>query len=295
MLVLQLSCAAILALFVVMRVSRDPAPARVLRRLALLAVASWLGEDSCIHLYHYYFYSPDWSLQIDQVPLLIPLIWPVVILSASDLAGFISRVNNRSTHLLTIPLLGAAIVLADASLIEPIAVASGLWTWTAPGLFAVPLIGIVGWSCFAGAAMAVFDREDRRAAPRPRHEALVLVIAPLATHALILGTWWGLFRWTPGLIAPWPVVAIAWTLSIALAVHAWRTAVRRRIPAIFMWLRVPAAGFFFVLLALHGRGIAPLVAYALAFAPPYLAMTAWPSRRVGSHRADLLADPAPRP
>jgi hypothetical protein len=46
-----------------------------------------------------------------------------------------------------------------------------------------------------------------------------------------------------------------------------------------MWLRVPAAGFFFVLLALHGRSLAPLVAYALAFAPPYLAMTAWASPR----------------
>jgi hypothetical protein len=279
MLVLQLSCAAILALFVVVRVSRDPSPARVLRRLALLAVASWIGEESCIHLYHYYFYSPDWSLHLDQVPLLIPLIWPVVILSAYDLAGFVSRVNNRPPRALVIPLLGAAIVLADASLIEPIAVASGLWTWTAPGLFAVPLIGIVGWSFFAGAAMTVFDREDRRAAARALPEALVLVVAPAATHVLLLTTWWGLFRWTQGLVAPWPVVAIAWTLSVALAALAWRAAVRRRIPAIFMWLRVPAAGFFFVLLALHGRSLAPLVAYALAFAPPYLAMTAWTPRR----------------
>jgi hypothetical protein len=281
MLVLQLSCAAILALFVVVRVRRDPDPARVLRRLALLAVASWIGEESCIHGYGYYFYSPDWSLRIDRVPLLIPLIWPIVILSAHDLARFVSRVNNRPPRAFTVPLLGAAIVLADASLIEPIAVASGLWTWTQPGLFAVPLIGIAGWSFFAGAAIAVFDRADRLAvSPAPAApEALVLVVAPAATHALLLATWWLLFRWIQGPVAPWPVVAIAWALSIALAAHAWRTDVRARIPRVFMLLRVPAAGFFFVLLALHGRSLAPLVAYALAFAPPYLAMTAWAAPR----------------
>jgi hypothetical protein len=280
MLVLQLSCAAILALFVVVRVRRDPDPGRVLRRLALLAVASWIGEESCIHGYGYYFYSDEWSLRIDRVPLLIPLIWPIVILSAHDLARFVSRVNNRPPRAFVVPLLGAAIVLADASLIEPIAVASGLWTWTQPGLFAVPLIGIAGWSFFAGAAIAVFDRADRlAAAPPAAREALVLVVAPAATHALLLATWWLLFRWIQGPVAPWPVVALAWALSIALAVSAWRTGVRARIPPVFMWLRVPAAGFFFVLLALHGRSLAPLVAYALAFAPPYLAMTAWTTPR----------------
>lgn len=279
MLVLQLSCAAILALFTVVRVRLDPDPARVLRRLALLAVASWIGEESCIHLYGFYFYSPAWSLHLDRVPLLIPLIWPVVILSAHDLAGHLLRPPGRSPRPFAVPLLGAAVVLADASLIEPIAVASGLWTWTHPGLFSVPLIGIVGWSFFAGAAMAVFDRADRASPPDARIEALVLVVAPAATHALLVVTWWGLFRWTQGSVAPWPVVALAWALSITLGVVAWRAGLRRRIPPVLMWLRVPAAAFFFALLALHGRDLAPLVAYALAFAPPYLAMTAWSRAR----------------
>lgn len=279
MLVLQLSCAAILALFTVVRVRRDPDPARVLRRLALLAVASWIGEESCIHLYAFYFYSPDWSLHLDRVPLLIPLIWPVVILSAHDLATHVLQRPGRAPRPFAVPLLGAAVVLADASLIEPIAVASGLWTWTHPGLFSVPLIGIIGWSFFAGAAMAVFDRADRASPPDARLEALVLVLAPAATHALLVLTWWGLFRWTQGAVSPWPVVALAWALSIALGVLAWRAGLRRRIPAVLMWLRVPAAAFFFALLALHGRDLAPLVAYALAFAPPYLAMTAWSPAR----------------
>jgi len=275
MLLLQLSCAAILALFTVVRVRRDPDPGRVLRRLAFLAVASWIGEESCIHLYGFYFYSPGWSLHVDRVPLLIPLIWPVVILSAYDLARYVLR----DPRPLAVPLLGAAVVLADASLIEPIAVTSDLWTWTRPGLFAVPLIGIAGWSFFAGAAMAVFDRADRATPARARDEALVLVVAPAATHVLLVVTWWAAFRWTQGFVSPWPVVALAWALSIGLAAYAWRAGLRRRIPVVFMWLRMPAAAFFFALLALHGRGVAPLVAYALAFAPPYFALTAWPGAR----------------
>ena len=39
-------------------------------------------------------------------------------------------------------------------------------------------------------------------------------------------------------------------------------------------LRVPAASVFFVLLALYARDDVMLIAYALAFVPPYLALTA---------------------
>ena len=72
----------------------------------------------------------------------------------------------------------------------------------------------------------------------------------------------------------------------------WRAGMRRRVPPLTMWLRVPAAGFFFALLAIHGHGAAPLVAYALAFAPPYLGLTSWPGR---PGVEDPLADPAAPP
>jgi hypothetical protein len=39
-----------------------------------------------------------------------------------------------------------------------------------------------------------------------------------------------------------------------------------------MLLRVPAAAFFFVLLALYGRTQPALVAWTLAFAPPYCSL-----------------------
>ena len=47
--------------------------------------------------------------------------------------------------------------------------------------------------------------------------------------------------------------------------RAWR---KEPIPAALLLSRVPGAAFFFVLLALHPDGA--LLAYALAFAPPYL-------------------------
>jgi len=44
-----------------------------------------------------------------------------------------------------------------------------------------------------------------------------------------------------------------------------------------VWLRTPAAVFFFSLLWLHGRDDddASLLAWSLAFAPPWLALLAW--------------------
>ena len=54
-------------------------------RLALMALAGWLNEESCILLYRFYNYSPEWTISIAHVPLLVVLIWPLVIHSAWDL------------------------------------------------------------------------------------------------------------------------------------------------------------------------------------------------------------------
>lgn len=258
---LELACLAIVLLYVVVRGLRDPAPRDFLVRLALLMVASWLAEDTCIRAYGFYTYHPEWSLFVDRVPILIVVIWPVVIHTAWDLARALVTPAR-------VPLVGALVVLADASLIEPIAVGSGLWVWHEPGLFAVPPIGIIGWALFTFLALRVFERAR---APGPR--LAILLVAPLGTHVLLLALWWGALRWVSGDIAPWPFAIAAWALSLALA---WRALVMRagaNIPRVELLLRMPAAGFFFVLLALHG-GAPSLVVYALAFAPPYLVLTA---------------------
>jgi len=252
MLPLELVCAAIVALYAYAR--RDALPT-----LAVLAVAGFIGEDSVIRAYGFYFYSPRWHLFLDRVPLMIVLIWPIVIHSAFILAR---RLAPRPEWA---PLIGAALVLADASLIEPIAVHAGLWTWTRPGLFAVPPIGIIGWAYFAGAAMACVDRARPVAA---------IVAAPLATHVLLVASWWTAFKWLSRPLPAWPFVVAAWIVLGTLALAALRMRPGRGHPGIRMdlLLRGPGAAFFFVLLGLYGRDLPALVVYALAFVPPYLAL-----------------------
>lgn len=251
---------AIVALFVVGR-ARLGEPRPFLARLGLLVLASWLAEDTAIRAYGFYFYDARWSLFVDRVPLAILLIWPVVIHSAWDLARHLLGPQHPR-----VALVGAALVLADASLIEPVAVASGLWRWTEPGLFTVPPIGILGWSFHAGLCMAVLEREGGSA-----REAWVLA-TPLGTHALLLASWWGVFRWTNGAVPAWPAALLLWLGALALVVASLRSRARRRVPLGEFLLRVPAALFFFVLLALHGRSDPALVAWTLAFAGPYCSL-----------------------
>ena len=251
MLALELVCAAIVATYVVAR--RDALP-----ELLLFAVAGFVGEDSVIRAYGFYYYSPRWHLFLDRVPLLIVCIWPIVIHSAWSLAR---RLSPRAAW---VPLVGGAIVLADASMIEPIAVHAGLWTWTAPGIFAVPPIGIIGWAYFAGAAMACLERE---------RAALAVVVAPLATHVMLVASWWAAFKWLSRPLPAWPFVVAAWVVLGALAVAALRLhASGDRKMRKDLLLRGPGAAFFFVLLILYGRDLPALCLYSAAFAPPYLAL-----------------------
>lgn len=258
---LELCCTAVVALWVVLRFAGCPRASR--RALALqmvvIAVAAWVAEDSCIHAYGFYGYSPSaWRIFVDRVPLLVLLIWPVVVTSAFDLASAL-RVDPR--HL---PLTLLALVAVDAWFIEPIAVDAGLWSWTEPGPFHVPTIGVLGWGFFSfGVGLAV-----ARGAPI----VAAVVVAPLVCHALLLVAWWGAFRWLPDPPHRFLHPAAAWVVAVGVvaAVVRARPAGMRRL----VWLRAPAAMFFFTLLWLHGRDDddGPLLAWASAFAPPWLAL-----------------------
>lgn len=276
---LEWSCLAIVLGYVAFRAPRAPRPRAFLVRLLALMGASWLAEDTCIRAYGFYAYAEGWSLFVDRVPLLIILIWPVVIHTAWDLA---QRLTDRAEK---VPLVGAVIVLADASLIEPIAVRAGLWHWTEPGFFSVPPIGVLGWGCFAWLALSVLSARASGRKGEATAQALV-VLAPITaagTHVLLLASWWGALRWANAAIPAGVLVALAWSVSALLVYSALRSRAGHRIPVHELLLRVPAATFFFVLLAMHADGAWPLVAYALAFAPPYLVLT-----------AQSLTRPAPR-
>ncbi|MDP6946576.1 MAG: carotenoid biosynthesis protein, partial [Myxococcota bacterium] len=205
---IELWCVLIIGLYVAVRARRDERPARFLGRLGLLSVAAWLGEDSVIRVYGFYEYADVWTLWLDVTPVMIPLIWPVVIHSAWDLARWLLGDDHR-----WVPVLAAGFVFADAAFIEPIAVQAGLWRWTEPGLFAVPPIGILGWALFAVLAVGLLQRE-----PGGRVGALaaarVLALAPVGCHLLLLAVWWGALRWVNVTVPAWPAVSLVGALGL---------------------------------------------------------------------------------
>jgi hypothetical protein len=274
---LELSCVLIVVLYVVVRLLRRPAGGSWawLAGLAWLSCASALGEDSLIRLYGFYEYAANYSLYVDRVPLLIVLIWPIVIDSAQGLAAGLCRALGRAPTGRWLAGLTAAVVWVDAWLIEPIASQCGLWRWHAPGLFAVPPIGVLGWALFTGLSVAAY-RAWLAEPPSLRWLFRAVAVAALviaATHFGLILAWWGLLR---PLSTPIPTqlgIALAWLSLLPLAGLFLRHRVGRHIPLADLLVRVPAAGFFFVLLAVRGAELAtqrgPLLLYALAFAVPY--------------------------
>jgi carotenoid biosynthesis protein len=256
-------CFGIVALYVTLRLLAARDRREVVIRLAALALAAWAAEDSVIRAYGFYQYDrATWLLLVDRVPLMVALIWPVVIDSAYALAGG----NLRGVF---------AIVLADAALIEPIAVRTGLWSWNEPGLFGVPIIGMLGWALFAVAACALLRRR------------IMPLAAPVLTHALLLASWWGLLRWLPAEVPPAGALVVVVAASLAaiglLLLRPVRVSTRD------VLLRAPGAAFFFALL--FARPDAMLTVWAIALGAPYLVLlryaAAWDagSRRAASHRA----------
>jgi hypothetical protein len=265
----QIACLAAFASYFALRARLEARPIVLLRRALIVAAAAWLAEDTSIRAYGFHEYGAGWWLLLDRVPLLVVLMWPVVAQSARDLATCLWAGRDRPSALkVAFTVLG--LVLADAALIQPIAVRSGLVRWTEPGLFGVPPIGMLGCAAFAAIAVLVIERAAWE--QRPRLEALALVAAPAGAHVLLFAAWWGAFRWVNVSIPPWLAVAVAWLWSVLFASLARHARTRQRVPPALLWLRAPAALLFLVLLGLHGRDDALLLAYSLAFAPPYLAL-----------------------
>ena len=268
MLLLQLTALALVAFYVLFRILDQAEPKQFLTRFALVAVACWVAEESCILLYKFYSYSPSWSLFLDQVPLLFVLIWPVIIHSAWDLASQLLHPEHKF-----VPLAAGAIVCTDAALLEPVAVNAGLWSWNEPGIFHVPPIGILGWGYFTFCCTFAFQWATRP--NRSKGWALLLLLVPVVgTHLLLLGTWWGALRWVNTSANTMIAVGAVWVLSLALVYTILRRGTGRRVERKALLLRLPAALFVFLLLVLNASGSSLLVVYALAFVPPYLTLMA---------------------
>jgi hypothetical protein len=267
-LTLELVALSIIAIYIVVYTLGQPEKREFFIRLVLVSAASWIAEESCILCYRFYSYSPTWSLFLADVPLLVIVLWPIIVHSAWDLASQMLRPGQRF-----LPLLAAAIVFTDALLLEPVGVHIGLWSWKEPGIFEVPPIGVLGWAYFAFLCMLHFGKGRRRNGTR-RIDLLIPVTSVLGTHLLLLITWWVAFRWVKITVDPRLAVGVAWMVSIFLVYTILRNRTGTRVAKRTLWLRLLGALFLFTWLALSADDSKLLIAYAIAFAPPYLTLMA---------------------
>lgn len=233
-----------------------------------LAVAGWIGEETCVRFYGYYHYATHWHARLDAVPILVPLIWPLVILSAREVAASVWPTITKLR-----PLVVLAVVAFDASLVEVIAVRAGFWSWVDQGHLGVPIIGILGWGYFAiGADWALSPTSSSPERSRIKRFLQAVIVAPLVTHAVIQLTWWGFFRWAQrkplGDVSLWGLGLVSLGV-LALVIRARRLGAG--IPMSVALPRMIAASLFFALLVTTAPTDGPLWMHTAAIAIPYLA------------------------
>jgi hypothetical protein len=278
--VFEMLCLPVLALAATLSARRVGARAFAVD-YACLALAGLLGEASSIAWYRYYGYANGWHLHVLGVPALVPLIWPLVILSAREVrAALFPDID---------PLRGAlvvcALVIADASMVEVLAVRAQLWSWAEDGHLGVPLLGIVAWGYFAGAADLAMTRF------RGRERWLVVPVALALAHGLIVLSWWSLFRWVLRGGLGWGSLAVLASLSLAATAVALSR--RRRgylIPIEVAIPRMIAASLFGLLFVLTAPTDLGLLAHVTCIAIPYFAASML-SRRGRDGAAARALDP----
>ncbi len=227
-----------------------------LMNFATIFLSSWLVEESCIRFYHFYAYNPNWPLFIDRVPVIIVLIWPLVILSAADL------VRSWSSERSKFVLVAAFVVFWDASFIEPVSSNVHLWNWFVPGLFKVPLIGILGWAIFAAFVFWLMPLDEGEFSWK--RQVGVLFLPSVGTHLVLLFLWWGGMRWLAVELPVWLILGGAFSLGLALSVFLWLEDLSV-IPFAKIILRLPAALFFLFLLVVFWEKVSISLVLFMAF------------------------------
>lgn len=284
--IFEIACLVIVVTTLALQARRQPL-AELLPLYGALAIAGWLGEASCVAWYRYYEYHAPWHARVVAVPLLVPLIWPLVILSARDVVTALWPAARVSR-----PLLVGALVAFDASLVEVVAVRAGLWRWAEPGYLGVPLIGILGWGYFAGVAEAVLIATKRRGVGVL---PTLIVLAPSGAHVIIFATWWGAFRW----VARGDLGSVASLVVALVGVAAAVVAIARRragyvIPLAVAVPRMVAAALFLLLLVVTAPDSGALWLHVAAVGVPYLLATDWRVTDTDSPAAPRAATPPSR-
>ncbi len=114
--------------------------------LALVAYGYAL-ERVAIAVFGSHAYGPGWRFAPGGVPVAVAVTWAAVIVAAMTLAA-----RRRGPSPLARAALAAPLGIALDLLMEPVAAARGLWSWTPPGPWLeVPIGNFVGWGVIVGA------------------------------------------------------------------------------------------------------------------------------------------------
>ena len=252
----QLACIAVLGFAYGWLLWRSPERKRTAILIVVIALAAWAAEETAILRYRFYGYPDTWWVKLDEMPLLVTFIWPMVVLSSRALVDALFPRLGPAKKAFAV---GLAVVI-DASLVETIAVAAGLWSWVEGGYLGVPLIGLLGWGSFAAAM--VYSLE---------HPKIPLWLSPLTalagTHLLLVALWWACFRHVLRGALPTSAVYVGIGLLLGLAFLLWRRG--RKFPLTIAVPRVAATSVFVVLLFLHAT--TELALHFAAVAVLYLA------------------------
>lgn len=109
--------------------------------LALFAVCIEAMAIKTGFPYGHFFYNTKAGIMIgDLVPMSTPFAWITIVLGSAALAaGTVTKLWQRIS-------VTVLIMISTDLLLDPVAVALGLWYWLEPGLYyGVPVINYMGW------------------------------------------------------------------------------------------------------------------------------------------------------
>ncbi len=236
---------------------------RFLVLYGVLAFGGWLAEQTAIALYDFYWYSQSWHAFVGHVPVAIALIWPLVILTTHHVIRRMGFLGWRAVGA------GTVMVILDACLIEIVCANAGLWQWAGQGLFGVPVIGFLGWGCFAVGAL--FSVEFLKGGGI----LLAPVVGLATTHSILQILWRGGMKYVS--YSPLPLTAVfivMATISLALTFLALKYRKRLSISLLEILPRLMAALLMYYILFVSHPPVS-LVIFSLIFAPPYLGLAVY--------------------
>ena len=148
--------------------------------LGALVLYGFALERVAMSVFSSHVYGTGWRVAPLGVPLAVALVWASLILSGLALA---SRLSLRSP--LACASATALFGLSLDLLMEPVAVAAGLWRWTPPGPWLlVPVGNFVGWAVIVGVYAWGAEAFSARGS-LPRQALFRLGLALLALLALL--------------------------------------------------------------------------------------------------------------